>query len=201
MATPTDIVNVALRRIGANRISSLENDAHKEAVVARDLYHDARRDVLNTHHWNFAIKRAALTVSATAPAFGWDYAFPLPTDFIRLISAHPTDNDDAQMAYKLEYQSSDDRVLLTDSSTVYIKYIWDLEDANLFSAVFRDALAFRLARDFAGALSKSSAAAELADVGYRKALSRAKSIDGIEDWPERMAEGNWVNARHPDRTA
>lgn len=198
MATPTDIVNIALRRVGADRISSLENDSSKEARIARDLYDEARRDCLNLHNWNFAIKRDQLTVSATAPEFGWDYAYPLPADFVRMVSVHPHDDDVATVEYRLEFQDGDDRVLVTNSNQVYIRYVFDLEDVNVWSAAFRDVLAFRLARDFAGALSKSAAAAELADAAYRRNLSRAKAIDGVEDWPEKMAEGSWLTSRFRD---
>lgn len=196
MATSTDIVNIALRRIGANRISSLENDSIKEAIAARDVYDEARRDLLNAHNWNFAIRRIQLTASATVPVFGWDYAYILPEDFIRLISVHPHDNDEATVPYRLEYQTSDDRIIVCNATTVYIRYIFDIQDPNVMSASFRDTLAWQMARELAAALSKSSSAAELADQSYRRALSRAKSIDGVEDYPDRMAEGSWLTERN-----
>jgi hypothetical protein len=195
MATPTDIVNIALRRIGADRVSSMENDSSKEARVARDIYDEARRDVLNHHAWNFAIRREQLTASATEPEFGWDYAYPLPDDFVRMVSVHPGEDDDATVPYKLEFQDGDDRVVLCNSNQVYIRYVFDNEDVNTWSASFRDVLAWRLARDFAAALSKSAAAAEGADRALTRALTRSKSIDGIEDWPEKMAEGDWTTIR------
>jgi hypothetical protein len=198
MATATDIVNIALRRVGANRISSLENDTIKEAIVARDIYDETRRDLLNTHNWNFALKRDQLTASATEPEFGWDYAYILPEDFVRLVSVHPHDDDEATVPYRLEFMEGEDRVLVSNSNQIYIRYIFDIQDPNVMSAVFRDALAWQLAREFAAALSKSSSTAELADQGYRRSLSRAKSIDGVEDYPDRMAEGSWITDRHPD---
>lgn len=198
MATATDIVNIALRRVGANRISDLGNDTNKEAVVARDIYDEARRDLLYTHNWNFAIKRDQLTASATEPEFGWDYAYIIPDDFVRLISVHPHDDDEASVPYRLEFQEGDDRVLLCNSNAVYIRYIHDVQDPNVMSPGFRDTLAWQLAREFAAALSKSSSAAELADNEYRRALSRAKSVDGVEDYPEKMAEGSWLNDRFGD---
>lgn len=198
MTTSTDIVNIGLRRAGTTRISDLQADTSEEARVARDIYDEARRDILNLHNWNFAVKRAQLTASATEPTFGWDYAYPLPEDFIRMISVHPHDDDNASVEYRLEFQSSDDRVLVTNTNQVYIRYVWDIEDVNLFSAAFRDTLAWRLAREFATAIAKSTSGAEAADAAYRKALSRAKSIDGVEDWPEKMADGDWVTSRWPD---
>lgn len=197
MATQTDIVNIGLRRIGANRISNLSSDSTKEAVAARDLFDEARRDVLSQHNWNFAIKRASLTASATAPTYGWDYAYPIPENFIRMISVHPIDSDSASVPYKLEFQSSDDRVLLTDSSTIYIRYVFDQQDMNLAPASFVDTLAWRLARDLAGAMSKSTAAAELAARAYERTLSKAKFSDAYEDYPENLPDGTWVTSRYP----
>lgn len=198
MATPTAVCNIALRRIGAKALGQLDTDTGKESRVAREIYDEARQDCLSLHHWNFAVKRASLTASSTSPTFGWDYAYPLPDDFIRLISVHPIDDDDSTIEYRLEYQESDDRVLLTNSTTVYIRYVFDHQDVNAMSHAFRDLLAFRLARDFASALAKTVSAAEFSDIAFRRKLARAKAIDGIEDYPEQMAEGSWVTERHPE---
>ena len=200
MTTSTDIVNIALRRVGAVRISSLATDSVKEAVTARDLYDEARRDLLASHTWNFATKRARLQSSVAAdiaatPAFGWDYAYIMPDDFLRMVSVHPSDAESASIEYRLEFQEDKDRVLLCNSTEVYIKYIFDLEDVNVMSASFRDVLAWRCARDLAAALSKSASAAEMADNAMRRQLARAKSVEGIEDFPDTMAEGDWSKSR------
>lgn len=198
MATATDLVNLALRRVGATRISDMDRDTSKEGVVARDVYDEARKDCLNLHTWNFAMKRAQLTASATEPTFGWDYAYPLPGDFIRLGSVHPHDDDEATVPYRLEFQEGEDRVILCNSNQVFIRYVFDLQDVNVMSAAFRDVLSFRLAREFAGSIGKTAALAELTDRAFNKKLSHAKSIDGIEDYPEKMAEGSWSTERHRD---
>ena len=200
MTTPTDIINVALRRIGADRIGDLDTDGSKTGRVARDIYQEARREMLAAHNWNFATKRDSLdsTVAAdiaTTPVYGWDYAYIVPEDFLRMVSVHPSDSDASTIEYRLEFQEDNDRVILCNSTIIYIRYIFDLEDPNVMSAPFRDALAFKLAREFAGALSKSSAAAQLADNGYRRALARAKAIEGIEDYPDTMDTGSWAQSR------
>lgn len=195
MTTATDIVNVALRRIGSTRISNLGTDNSNEGRVARDLYDEARRDLLSQHTWNFAIKRDQLTVSVREPEFGWDYAYPLPDDFLRVINVTQSDTDASVVPYKLEFQEGDDRVILTNSNQVYLRYVFDCDDVSIFTAPFRDALSWRLARDFAAALSKSTSAAELAQVMAQRTLNKAKSLDGVEDWPEKMGEGDWAAVR------
>lgn len=200
MPTSTDIVNVALRRIGATRIASLSTDGTKEAIAARDLYDEARRELLASHAWNFATKRQRLQSSVVAdiadtPAAGYAYAYVLPEEALRLVSVHASESDDVEVPYKLEFQEDSDRVILCDATEIYIKYIFDLEDANVMGAVFRDALAWRLARDLAAALAKSASTAELAAGQFARQLSRAKSVDGVEDYPDRMAEGSWATSR------
>src|SRR5690606_25509259 len=48
-------------------------------------YPQTRDEVLRAHPWNFALARALLAASGTAPAFGWARAFPLPVDCLRLL--------------------------------------------------------------------------------------------------------------------
>ena len=197
MATPIDIVNMALRRIGADRISAFE-DAQEEARATRDIYDEIRREVLNAHNWNFAIKRAQLSSVATAPAFGWDYAYELPHDLVRIVSVHSHNDDDSSVEYRLEFQDGSDRVLVTNSNQIFIRYVFDNEDVNVWSAAFRNVMGWRLAVDLAQAVSKSTATAEMCGRKFSTELSRAKAIDGIEDWPERLADGSWLTARYPD---
>lgn len=195
MSTATDIINVALRRIGSQRVGDIKTDNTNEARVARDLYDESRRSLLTQHSWNFAIKRSILSQFATAPTSGWDYTYVLPDDFLRVLNVSSSEDDSGVVPYALEFQTGVDRALLCNSNTVYLRYIFDCDDASIFSGPFRDALSWLLARDFAAALSKSTSAAELADRSFVRALNKAKSIDGVEDWPEKMAEGDWISSR------
>lgn len=200
MANGTPIVNVALRRCGVTRLISLETDQTTEARIARDVYNEARKSLLNQHTWKFAKKRAQLTASATAPAFGRTYAYILPADFIRLVSIHPNVDDETTCPYKLEYQEGDDRVVLADSATLYAIYIFDLQDADVWSAAFRDLMAFRLTIDIAAGLNRPIDIKQFNDQKFTRLLARAKSIDGMEDFPERMAGGSWTDDREDDPT-
>jgi hypothetical protein len=197
--SPTTICNIALTRIGAKEITSLENDQSREANICRRLYHPARRTTLAAHHWNGAKRSVALTsiTSSVTPVF-WSYAFSLPNDFIRLISAHPSDDLNAICEYAIENANDTDAdtVLFTDSSTMYIQYVFDNIDIPTMSQGFRDVLGFVLARDLCLALGKSTSKFELTNREYRRALTNAKSVDGFEDYPQKLAEGNWVKARY-----
>ena len=195
--TSTSICNIALARIGAKEITSLENDQSREASLCRRLFHPARRTALAAHHWNGAKRAAELTVSAITPIF-WSYAFPVPDDFIRLISVHPSDDPSATCEYSLQNANDTtvDNVIMTDSNQLYIQYVFDNIDIPTMSQGFRDVLNFVLSRDLCMALGKSAAKFDLSAREYRRALTIAKSIDGMEDYPEKLSEGSWVKSRY-----
>ena len=55
-----DIVNLALKKLGARTITMLNDTDIEEAVVANNCYEDIVKEVLEEHSWRFAQKRAAL---------------------------------------------------------------------------------------------------------------------------------------------
>lgn len=198
MSTSTELVNRALRGIGKAQISSLAGDSNKEGVVARLIYDPARKTLLTSAIWWFAERRAQLTASATTPTFGYDYAYPAPADFLRLVSVHPSDDDRATTPYRLGNQSGDDRVILTDSTSCYIRYVFDLQDVSVMPSTFQDALVARLSEDLADALNVALSKGDRVRIGAMKKLAKAKGIEGAEDWPTRMAEGSWVTGREDE---
>ena len=100
MPAVTDIVNKSLRMIGATRITSL-TDGSTNANAANDIYTEVRDELLRSHPWNFATKRAKLAQSATTPTFEFDYAYPLPSDWIRTVSVHDNDPRYGTLFYPL----------------------------------------------------------------------------------------------------
>lgn len=81
---PTAMVNLSLLRIGANTISDL-SDGSPNAVKANAVWSFVRDEVLQAKDWRFAKIRYEMTVSETAPLYGYQYAYPLPSDFLRLV--------------------------------------------------------------------------------------------------------------------
>lgn len=195
--TNTSICNIALVRAGATEIVDLETGSDKEAVICRRLFHPARRAALVLHHWNGAKRSVQLSQNADVTPVFYSYAFDLPEDFLRLISAHPSNDLTTACPYSLENANDvdADNVLMADSTTIYIRYIFDNTDVATLSQGFRDMFAFVLARDICGALQHSLSKHELTDKDFRRALNLAKSVDGMQDYPERLDEGSWMRSR------
>lgn len=198
-ATTTSIVNVGLgRALIRARISDYATDTTAEAKIARDCYEDLRDSLLRTYLWSFAKKRVQLAALSTAPAFGYDYAFGLPSDYLRTISVHPADSNASVIEYKLEsvvVSSTPTPALLTSATTVYLRYVAKVTDVSIMDPLFRDCFEWQLGEHFALAIKQNTQHAEYCRRMFAQTLGRARSTNAIEDWPEEFPEGSWVTTR------
>jgi hypothetical protein len=189
----TDVVNVALQLVGGSPITSL-GDGTPNANVADDIYTEIRDDLLRSHPWNFATKRVKLAQSATTPAFEFDFAYPLPSDWLRTISVHSNDAGHGTILFRMEIIGTQ-RAIVASSDEVYLRYIYQVTDPNQMSADFRRALELSLARDLAVKVASSnSLQAALAQQAERK-LASARSSDAMGGFPELRPRGSWATRR------
>lgn len=193
MPSQIDIINVALRRVGASRIQSLGEDS-PEAAVAGDLFDNVVDDLLRQHAWNFATRRTKMARLTTAPAYEFEYAYAFPADWMRTVSVHPDDGGRGRMYYKEEYIEGK-RVLLASVEDVYMRYIAYIDDPNLWPADFRQTVSTTLARDLAIPLASSNRLLDTLTAASRTVLARAKSSDAQGSFPERRPRGTWVSRR------
>lgn len=75
------ICSRALILLGARPISSLEEDTDA-ARVCNAVYGPLRDAIIAAHPWRFAMKKAALSLKATAPVNEWSYAFVIPGEAV-----------------------------------------------------------------------------------------------------------------------
>ena len=193
MSSETDVVNVALRLIGAKTIVSL-TDGSDNASVVEDIYTETRDDLLSSHPWNFAIKRVQLARISTAPAFEFDYAYALPSDWLRTVSVHDNDAGHGTVLYRSE-QVVGQKALVSSSDSVYLRYVSMVTDTNLMPPDFRRALALSLARDLSIPLTSSNTMYEQFTRESVRALTRARSSDGMGSFPELRPRGSWASSR------
>jgi hypothetical protein len=193
VASETGIVNVGLRLIGQQPITSL-TDGSPSANAANDIYEELRDDILRSHPWNFATKRVKLARSTTAPAFGFDYAYPLPSDWLRTMSVHNNDAGAGTIVFQ-EEQIGATGAIVTSADEVYLRYVARVTDPNLMSADFRRVLEYGLARDLAVPLASSNTLRAENSKEFTRAMSRARSADGMGGFPQRRPIGSWTNQR------
>lgn len=190
MADEAGICNSALSKIGASRIVSL-TEGSKSANFCAEQYPKIRDKLLRRHIWNFAVERAKLAKISTAPVSGFDNQYQLPSDWLRTIAVHDNDAGVGTLRYKME-----NRKILTNADEVWLRYIKQIIDANEMTSDFVEALASALAREAAIPLANSNTLKkDMADEHLRD-LRVARSTDAIEDFPDDIPEGSWVNIRH-----
>lgn len=184
MATQTNICNIALRSLGATRITSIDQ-AIEEARILKDIYVDMLREVLSTHPWNFAKKRDTLTELADAPEFGYDHAYQLPGDCLRVVRMADDDS-----IFEIESDQ-----LFTDESAAKIEYIAYIVDTTKYSPGFVTAFAARLAAEIASPITDSrTKAVDMLEV-YKEKLALAKSADAQEGTVKVIDESSWIDDR------
>jgi hypothetical protein len=189
--TPTDIANQALSRLGQSLVSDLSENS-PSAIVCRTHYEAVRDSLLRQHPWNFAVARAQLTESDTAPAFGWDHQYALPADCLRILTLNGVQA--AMCASDFETESG---YLLTDAVEAKITYVRRVVDPSLFDPIFVEVFVHRLGGAIAVALtgseqkrnelealaSEKMREATFADVGERRATVKSPVINRLAGAP------------------
>lgn len=189
----TNIANRALRLLKARSITSL-TDGSKNANVANDVFDEVRADLLRGHTWHFARRLLKLARLSTAPAFGFDYAYALPADWIRTVSFHDNDAGTGAVDYE-EIEVADVGALASSIEDAYLKYVYAVVDPNRMTADFRTALSYGLAVTMPGISNISAAAWELLEKDAISKVNRAKSSDSLGSPAAQRPVGSWVASR------
>ena len=192
-ANETTICNLALSKFGSKRIQSLE-DASPEARACKLNYGPTRDEVLRTHRWNFAMKRATLSRLTGAPPFGWAAWYQLPVDCLRVFQLNGWEDHEQRDRWEVEGGR-----LLTDEDEAQIKYAARVTDGNLYDAIFVKALACKLAAEICRPLTGGNAmAGDLLSEYERLTSPKARRADAAEGRSKRKlpwVESDFVRAR------
>lgn len=190
MASKLGIWNDAGIKLGRQQVVMDENENTPFANLCKEQYDKSREELLREHSWNFSTHRAKLAQLTDVPAFEFDHAYQLPTDWFRTISVHDNDAGDGAVEYRTE-----GRTLASNADELYLRYVRDIADVGIMDPSFRRALGWQLALDVALAFTQSNSVFDRMAAGLGEAISTAKSIDAIEDFPEREPESSWITVR------
>jgi hypothetical protein len=169
MASVVDICNIALSNLGDQKISSL-SDANERARVCNLRYDDVRDSVLRSHPWSCAIKRTQLARNDTAPVWGFDYAYSLPSDCLRVL-----DVEEWETPFRIENGN-----IVTDAEKVKLKYIKQVLDPNEFDSLIIQAIALKLASEIAESLTGRPELRNNMLSKFLSVVAEARSIDSAE---------------------
>lgn len=195
MASDVLICNAALQLIKHSKSITALTQGTKEANACEVIYEELRDALLSMHDWNFATRRVKLARVTETPAFGWDYGYQLPADYLRFTSVHDNDAGRGTVPYKIEGNQ-----IMADASDLYLRYVRRETDPNTMIPLFRVALSKLMASRLAVALTQSvSRSNDMYKQFTDDDLPTAKSADAIQDYPEGLPESNWITARYQGR--
>ena len=206
VTSSTQIVNLALIQIGAAEIGSL-NDQSREAELAKKVYDPIRREVLESHLWNFAIARKTLGRLSNTPDWGFDFYYKISSDVLRILqfnsenagttgSGRPTGGFDLSPQWKVEYDPFNDcRVVATSQPEAKILYVHDITDVTQYKSTFVAALAGRLAVELSYTFTNSVNLTANLQALFEKKIALARSFDAQEGSPQQVEADLWFNQR------
>ena len=177
----------ALVRLGANTITSFE-DGTAESEIAGNLYGPTRDALLSAYPWTFATGQIALTQITPDPVADYQYAYQLPNDFLRAISA-----GDGGRGRGVNYRISRD-TLQTDQEQVTLTYIFQPEEEE-FPPFFDMAMIARLTAEFCIPVTESTSRAETLYRLAEKEFAQARQIDAQQDSPNRLENFTLIDVR------
>ncbi len=169
MASIVDICNGALNQLGATTILSLTEDS-KNARLCNQRYTQVRDGVFRSHPWNCLQKRIELAADTTAPAWGFSYAYTLPSDCLRLLRILDYDSN-----YKVE-----GRKILSNTSSMKILYVARVTDPNEYDELLRETLSAALGADIAFGITSNNQTSQNMYQLFQEKLRDARFVDSTE---------------------
>lgn len=193
------IVNAALDKLGVEPVASL-TDPVKQARNANRMYARIRDLELTLHTWRFSVARASLAASATAPVHGYARAFPVPSDFLRLLVAGDmapgVDLTEIRTSFDSADYTVEGRSILTNyASPLKIVYVRRVTSEAEWSPEFVECFASKLAIELAPSLTDSNPRTEKAMADYQMALRAARKANAIQLPPQPLPDDSWLIAR------
>lgn len=166
------ICTLALMKFGNLSISSLD-DATKEARSCKVFYPLLRDQLTYSFPWNFAMGRADISAQlAATPAFGYDYAYTLPSDCLRVWEFYGSD---------AEWSVESGQLLTDQEEEIYIRYIKRVTQTGYFNPAYCNILATILGAELASKLADDTKKrAYLLEEAEKVLIPQAYHLNAIE---------------------
>lgn len=177
----------ALIKIGATPIAGFE-EGTAESLVAATLYVSTRDALLSAHPWSFATAQRDLGRLVGTPTADFDFAYQLPADFLRALSA-----GESGYGRGLNYRIVERR-LHTNAASVTLTYIFRPSE-SAFPPFFDQALIARLAAEFCLPITESTSRSETLHRLAEEQFRHARLIDAQQDVPSRFEDYTLVGVR------
>lgn len=187
MATAVSICSNALLMLGAQTINDLEENTDR-ARLAANLYPSVRDSMLRSHPWNCCIKRELLAPLVDKPAFGWQFQFSLPGDYLRVINV-------TTGGYPIHYGIEGQKIL-ADAASIELLFVFRNETEATWDSALVEIMTLAMAAKMAYAITSSTSEKQARENELEFALRKARAVDGQEEPPQTFGDFPLLGARH-----
>lgn len=190
----TEILNKALTLVGAAPVTNIDDDSNNARVMSR-VYEIALRSVLSECKWNFATKRALLTLTTDTMAWydtGNTYVYQKPIDMIKIFGTNTANS---------EWREEGDYII-SDTTGLGVRYVYYLDQPSKYPAYFIDAFVDKLCSDVAYMIVNSATLGEKFKQLY-EGISLPKGIASNAQVGDQQAlqDDAWELAKYRDTQA
>lgn len=139
--TKLGIYNDALLKVGEAALDTITDD--RDSRYALDALYDAGavNVCLELVKPRFAVKTASIASTASTTAYAYQAA--IPADFLAMVGLYA----DADLDQPVTRYVQDGSVLLQDTGTVYLRYVWTNTTEANFTEAFARVVSYYLARE------------------------------------------------------
>src|SRR6185437_4149996 len=191
------IANRALQRLGATRISSLDQN-HPNARSINAMYDTTRRRLLRLYAWGFSKMRASMAADATQTVYGELNRYPLPNNFVRLIR---DPGPSPSIAGRHDWEIENGFIVTSDGSPLQFRYCGDVTNEGLFDPLFAEAFACTMAYEACEEITGSNEKRQLLAKDLAKIIKEARFSNAIERDASVPVEDDWITAMQFDTGA
>ncbi|WP_285907660.1 hypothetical protein [Pseudodesulfovibrio pelocollis] len=194
MQADTTICNLALAHLKVtDQIANVQTEDSPAARQCRLHWTPVVREVLRAYPWRFAVGRWNLggPSDSDKPVFGWEYAYRLPQECLRVIKVFGADG--LEMSGPGSWEKEGECILTNEEGPLYLKGIKIVENAAKYDASFVNALGYRLAAQIAPGLGEGKSQGDLLS-SYLSLVHGGQSVDSTEASQPQRHEGGWVKS-------
>jgi len=212
----TRIANMALSHVGTRAsLEDLEGEVSTEADICRLWYDYSRIQTLEAFDWNFAKRRATLTVHGDAAPDGlWGFRYVYPGDCIsaRNIENPTASTTSTQGVWVSDFSTPETRgnaipfmietniagtekTILTDLSEAVLAYTFEQKSMNLWSPLAIEMLALALASHIAFSITGKVKLSQSLAATFQNMSLLAPAYNANEGVDRVARESEWIRGR------
>lgn len=196
MPSKLSVYNAALLALGERKLLTLSENVVMRRRLDSAWDDDLVATCLAQGLWNFATNSIELTYSPSIdPAFGYQYAFDKPEDWVRTVLVA----EDEYFDHHLTRYADEADYWYSDLDTIYVRYVSSDTsygfDYAKWPQNFSKYVAAALAAKVAKATTGSDSDVEKLERTERRMMIKARSSDAMDEPTKFPPKGSWVRAR------